>query len=150
MDMEMRQYWVGKVLYHAIDCTKWRPKGDVLRMNPTNKMIDQFFDKLRSALKRLERDGHLKRSGRKYTPVASQLHDSWLALPMYGKRGYTFRLSDLIQARAIMKRLKPMFEKFKDWNDINWLVKALRNRRVPKPALMANLIFAAWTFQREV
>lgn len=144
-----RQYQVGKKIFHAIECSGWNPRGQVLRMNPENSTIDKMFATLRSSLKGLERQGYLRKDGRTYHPSAMQAPMAHVALPLRGAaKSYAFGARDIIYARATFKRHKLLLQTLVDWNDLAALVGMLQSRRVKKPVLTAQLIFAAWTYNR--
>jgi len=140
----MEQYWVGKALYHAISCNRWNPDGRILRMNPPKRDIDLMFARFRKSLKKMQRERLLKKTGRLYLPNVERSHDSFFAIPLYGKRGYSFSLSDIVYAKWVMKNHGDIFLEMKDWNNLKYLIRILKRRKLQKPKLTAQLIFAVW------
>lgn len=138
------QYKVGNAVIHAIDCSRWQPEGRNLRMNPTLKEIDQIFSAYRKSLKRMQRHRLLKKDGNLYIPSYERLHDSFSVIPVYGNRAYSFRLSDIVYAKWVMKNHRDLFPKLKNWNNLELLINLLKRAKVKKPKLTAQLIFAAW------
>jgi hypothetical protein len=140
------QYKIGRDLYHVISITRWDPNGKHLKMNPTHDEIDQLFSVFRKTIDKKKNKEYVKKIGKTYLPNIERTHDSIFPLPMRGDHTYSFTLTDIVYAKNVMKKHKPMFAKFLDWNDLALLVKMLKSKKLRKPKLTAQLILAAWTF----
>lgn len=150
MALYKKQYRIGKSLYHAIDCDRrWKPEGKVLRMNPTHTEIDAMFKAFRKSFGKMQREKLIAKVGSTYIPNPDRSHDSWIVIPLKGDKGYGFKLSDVTYAKWVMKNCKAMFEALLDWNDLSQLVKMLKRKKILKPKLTAQLIFAVWTFHND-
>ena len=141
-----KQFRIGRGLYHAIDCSKWEWHGKVLRMNPPHKEIDSLYRQFRKDLKRFEKQKLIVKVGPVYKPDAAREHDAPYPVPMRGKYAYSFTLKDVTYSKWVMKEHKDVFEKLHDWNDLEKLTRLFKSRRILKPSLTAQLVFAAWRF----
>lgn len=135
-----------KPIIYTISHNRWEPEGKPLRMNPLHSEIDKLFKVYRKKLKRLVRERFMKKDGPTFTPVLDRVHDSFSVLPIKKGGVYSFRLSDIVYAKWVMKNHKEMFLGLGDWNNLELLIRMLQRRKLKKPKLTAQLIFAAWCF----
>lgn len=146
MGLWNKQYWEGRALYHAINCSRWNPEGRVLRMNPPLKEMDRFWTRFRKSLKKMQRERFLKKDGKVFVANVKRSHESFFVMPMRGDLAYSFSRSDIAYAQWVMKNHRDLFLKLKDWNNLELLITMLKRRKIMKPKLTAQLIFAAWLF----
>ena len=146
---DKRQYRLGRDLYHVISITRWDRKGKHLKMNPTHAEIDLLFIAFRKTIDKKKNLEYVKKVGKTYQPNIARVHDSIFPIPLRGDHVYSFSLTDIVYAKNVMKKHKAMFAKFLDWNDLDLLVKMFKSKKLRKPKLTAQLIFAAWTFNND-
>ena len=111
-----------------------------MTINPTHAEIDEFYRIFKDDLAAGLRYGDIEKEGKRLHLVNNNQAECGIYLPT--KRWFTQQ--DVTASKRVFKAHKAAFSALKDWNNIEVFKGILQTLKVPKPILMAHLIFAAW------